>query len=214
MRVIRDRRVFAVCALGLGLLIAACGSKDAADLPAICSGKSSAAIGGPFSLINQDGAAVTEAAFKGRPSLFYFGFTYCPDVCPLTLTRLKAVTDQLGSDAAKISTVFVTVDPERDTPAALKAYLSNPAFPKGATGLTGSPEQVKSALSTFKVASQIDKDASNPSKYQVSHTSIIYLMGDNPDSAEKKWELRAFFPDNTAPADIATCVKAAISGRL
>jgi protein SCO1 len=209
---LRHKAVIAA-ALGLGLLAVGCGKQEA-TLPAACTGKSSSAIGGPFSLIDQDGRAVTDADFKDRPSLFYFGFTYCPDVCPLTLTRLRAVADELGRDAAKISTVFVTVDPKRDTPEALKLYLSNPAFPAGTKGLTGSEDQVKDALMTFKVASQITIDPANSKTYEVSHTSIIYLMGQVTEQNQKKWQLRAFFADSTPPADIATCVKAAIDGRL
>jgi protein SCO1 len=207
-------RNFLAAALALSLFAAACGPKSAAELPAACRGRSSASIGGPFTLINQDGKPMTEADFQGRPSLFYFGFTYCPDICPLTLTRLRTVTDQLGPDADKITTVFVTVDPARDTPEALKAYLSNPAFPKGIVGLTGSEDQVKNTLQAFKVGSQINKDPSDPSIYEVSHTSIIYLLGNNSSSTNKKWGLKAFFPDSTAPADIAACTKAALRGQL
>ncbi|MET0547003.1 MAG: SCO family protein [Caulobacterales bacterium] len=223
MRKLPKGVVRAALAFAFSALLAGCGGKKEDGLPAACTGKSSSAIGGPFSLIDQNGRRVTEADFQGRPSLFYFGFTFCPDVCPLTLSNLKLVANELGPDAAKMSTVFVTVDAARDTPDALKAYLSNPAFPAGTIGLTGTPQEVKAALETFKVASQIEPNEEDESKYTVAHTSIIYLMTNGTKEEQERlplegkgppWRMAAFFPDTTPPAEIATCVKAAIGGRL
>ena len=105
---------------------------------------SAAAIGGPFRLIDQNGQTVTDRDFTGEPYLVFFGFTHCPDVCPTTLMELSDVLDKLGGDATRIGALFITVDPERDTPPELKDYLSsfNPRF----KGLTGDPAAIKLTL--------------------------------------------------------------------
>jgi protein SCO1/2 len=207
----RMSKLSAPFALGLALALTACGQKQveqkAESLPAACTGRSSSAIGGAFSLVDQDNKPVTQADFLGKPTLMYFGFTYCPDICPMTLTRLKAALDELGPQAAGVNTVFVTVDPERDTPAALKLYLGNSAFPAGIRGLTGSPEQIDAVKKTFRVSAQKTPDPDSAAGYQVSHTSITYLLNN-------KGEMASFFPDDTSPTDLAACLKASLDGRL
>src|SRR5579871_3056124 len=109
------------------------------------------AVGGPFHLVDQDGRAVDQSILDGRWTAVYFGYTYCPDVCPTTLQMLGQAQGELGAKGKDFRVVFITVDPERDTPAQLKAYLSNQGFPAGAVGLTGAPAQVAQAAAAYGV---------------------------------------------------------------
>lgn len=129
--------------------------------------------GGPFTLVDTTGRPFTEAGLKGRWSIVFFGFTFCPDVCPTTLDTLGRTLDLLGPDGKKVQIIFVSVDPERDTPAQMAAYLDNPAFPPGVVGLTGTPEQVAAVARAYKVyyEKQGEGDA-----YLINHSSISYLM--------------------------------------
>ena len=129
--------------------------------------------GGPFTLVDTTGRPFTEAGLKGRWSIVFFGFTFCPDVCPTTLDTLGRTLDLLGPDGKKVQIIFVSVDPERDTPTQMAAYLDNPAFPPGVVGLTGTPEQVAAVARAYKVyyEKQGEGDA-----YLINHSSISYLM--------------------------------------
>lgn len=134
-------------------------------------------IGGPFALVDQDGRTVTEVAFNGKPTLIYFGFTYCPDVCPTSLLLMETALEKLGPDAAsKVNLVFITVDPERDTPALLKGYVTNfgPTF----IGLTGTPEQVAAVARAYRVYYQ-KVPGKDGGPYLMDHSSIIYLLDRN-----------------------------------
>lgn len=134
-----------------------------------------AAVGGPFKLVDQTGRDVTDADFRGRFMLVYFGFTNCPDVCPAALQVMAAALDKIGpAKAAKVAPIFITVDPERDTPQALREYLQS--FP-GTTGLTGSTEAIRAAASAYRVYYKLLKDENSSAPYTVDHTSIIYVMG-------------------------------------
>ncbi|MBW3618224.1 MAG: SCO family protein, partial [Proteobacteria bacterium] len=104
-----------------------------------------AGIGGPFQLVDQNGQSVDESALRGKWTAVFFGYTACPDFCPATLQTLQAASEQLGEDAEKLQVVLITVDPERDTPQALNAYLEGYEFPGGVRGLTGTPDQVEAA---------------------------------------------------------------------
>jgi protein SCO1 len=140
-----------------------------ASIPAI------AAVGGPFHLVDQDGNAVSDEDMKGRPFLVFFGFTHCPDVCPTTLFDMSQMMRALGPDAGRIGVLFVTVDPERDTPAVLKDYLSN--FDPHLRGLTGDPAAVSAALKAFRVyAKKVPLEGSD---YTMDHTAVVYLMDKN-----------------------------------
>jgi protein SCO1/2 len=103
----------------------------------------------------------------------FFGFTFCPDVCPATLSTLRVVKERLGPQAKDLQVVFVTVDPERDTPAQLRSYLSNPAFPQPSVGLTGTPEQIAAVAKAYKV---YYAKAGTGADYQMNHGSAVYLM--------------------------------------
>jgi protein SCO1/2 len=132
-----------------------------------------AEIGGPFRLIDQDGRAVDQSLLNGKWTAVFFGYTYCPDVCPTTLTVLGQTQAELGPKAKALQVLFVSVDPDRDTPAQLKTYLSSPVFPKGTLGLTGAPAQVAQAAKAYRV---IYLKEGTGSAYSVTHSSAIYLM--------------------------------------
>ncbi len=132
----------------------------------------SAPIGGSFAMIGQDGRVVTNADLAGRPYLVFFGYTHCPDFCPTALLDISAVFKELGPDK-KITALFVTVDPERDTPDILKAYLEN--FDSRIIGLTGDPAKTEAIAKAFRVyARKVPGDKSGD--YTVDHTGIVYLM--------------------------------------
>ena len=179
------RRLFAIAAFAS--LAAACGPKKAAQSTAIPG------IGGPFSLVDQDGKPVTEAVLKGKWTAIYFGFTYCPDICPTSLQALKEGLDKLGAKGKSVQTILISVDPERDTPAVLKTYLDNPSFPVGIRGLTGTPEQVAAAAKAYRL--YYAKQGEGPD-YQVQHQSIIYLM--NPEGELARPLTHDLTPDQIA----------------
>lgn len=131
-----------------------------------------AAIGGPFTLVDTDNRPVTERSLLGRPTAIFFGFTFCPEVCPTTLTELTAALKALGPDADRLNVVFVSIDPERDTPAQLKLYLSN--FDHRIRGFTGSPEQVARIAKAYRV--YYAKVPQPGGSYTMDHSSILYLL--------------------------------------
>jgi protein SCO1 len=130
-------------------------------------------VGGPFELVNQDGQTVDESILEGRWSVVFFGFTYCPDICPSTLQAVAAAQEQLGPRGADLQTVFISVDPERDTPEQLKTYLSLDAFPDGVVGLTGTPEQIDQVAKAYYVYHR--KSGEGPD-YTMDHSTAAYLM--------------------------------------
>ena len=152
-----------------------------------------AAVGGPFQLVDQNNAPTTEKVLKGKWSAVFFGFTYCPDVCPGTLQGLSAATDQLGPKAKALQIVFISIDPARDTPEQMKTYLSAPYVPKTTIGLTGTQEQVAVAAKAYKV--YYAKVGEGPG-YTMDHSTAIYLM-------DPKGRFKTVIPYNLPPADIA-----------
>lgn len=132
----------------------------------------SAAIGGPFRLVDQDAKLVTEQNFVGKPYLMFFGFTHCPDICPTALFEMTEVLRVMGPDAERVNILFVTVDPERDTPAVLKDYLSS--FGPQVRGLTGDREAINAAEKSFRVyARKVPLDGGD---YTMDHSAVVYLM--------------------------------------
>jgi protein SCO1 len=132
----------------------------------------SSAIGGPFNLIDHNSKPITEQDFKGHPFLVFFGFTHCPDVCPTALFEISEILRKLGPDAKNIRALFVTVDPERDTPAVLKDYLSS--FDPRVIGASGDAAAVTAMEKAYRVYSKkvpLDKGG-----YTMDHTAIVYLM--------------------------------------
>jgi len=131
-----------------------------------------AAIGGPFSLTDQNGRTVTDKDLRGHPFLVFFGFTHCPDVCPTSLFEISEVLGKLGPDAQKVSALFVTIDPERDTPAAMKDYLSS--FNPRVVGLTGDPAAIAAVAKEYRV--YVKKVPLDNGDYTMDHTALVYLM--------------------------------------
>lgn len=160
-----------------------------------------AAIGGPFQLVDHSGQAVSEADFAGRFMLIYFGFTHCPDICPTELQVMANAVDALDADGARVAPLFITVDPERDTPAHLKDYVA--AFHPKMIGLTGTPEQIAAVAKAYKVYFSKQPSAGASAEYQVDHTSFVYLMG--PDGI-----LRSVFRSGTSAKAMAGEIRAQI----
>ncbi|RZJ29300.1 MAG: SCO family protein [Brevundimonas sp.] len=152
-------------------------------------------VGGPFQLVNEDGQSVDQTILNGKWSLVFFGFTYCPDFCPATLGMLEATKRQLGDQAGDVQLVFISVDPERDTPQAMKDYLSS--YPMDVVGLTGTPEQVKAAADAYRAIYQKVGDGEN---YTMNHSLTIYLMG--PDG-----KFRAPLGHDIGPARAADIIR-------
>lgn len=153
------------------LALSACGGASS-EAPPLAGAR----IGGPFTLVNQDGKTVTDADFAGRYRIVYFGYTYCPDVCPTDLTKigaaLRTLDKQAPRTAQKIVPLFITVDPERDGPAQLKQYVGN--FHPRLVGLTGKPEAIAQVAKAYAVAYMKQP---TPSGYLMGHTEVAYLMG-------------------------------------
>jgi len=150
-------------------------------------------IGGSFRLIDHDGCEVSDETYRGRHVLIFFGFTNCKVVCPRALTKLTAALDSLGPLADRIQPIYITVDPERDTAAAMRAFLrSYPRF----TGLTGSREQIDHVKSAFRVFAQRRDDQASAGGYVVPHTAITYLV-------DPSGELAAHFSDALSAEEIA-----------
>ncbi len=131
------------------------------------------AIGGPFTLVDDTGATVTEKTLAGKPYAMYFGYTFCPEVCPTTLLDLSRWISKLGPDAGKLNYVFVSIDPERDTPQLMHTYLSS--FDKHIRGFTGTPDQVAEIAKEYRV--YYKKISTDDGGYVMDHSAIIYLMG-------------------------------------
>jgi len=165
-----------------------------------CLSRAYPEIGGPISLLSSTGARVTEADFKGRPTLIYFGFTYCPDVCPLTLTTVAAAYRKLPEGTERPQTLLISVDPERDTPEALAIYVANKAFPEGLQGLTGTEAEIRAAADAFKADYSRVEQPGSLAEYTMDHTSLLYLMDEN-------WQLKTFFTHQDTPDTIAECLQ-------
>jgi len=158
--------------------------------------------GGPFTLVNQDGRPVDQQVLNGKWSVVFFGYTYCPDFCPTTLTTLGKAMDELGPKANDTQVVFITVDPARDTPAALKTYLSSRVFPKHIMGLTGTQAQIAQVAKAYVVYYQ--KEGSGPG-YTMDHSTALYLM-------DPQGHYRGVIADGLTPDQYAKAISTAMSG--
>lgn len=132
-------------------------------------------IGGPFRLVDQDGRERTDGDFRGKLMLVEFGYTYCPDICPLGLQLFADVLDQLGPDADQVQPIFITVDPGRDTPDQLRGYVSH--FSPRILGLTGSEQDLATVAREYRVYYKLAADRATNPNYTVDHSAILYLMG-------------------------------------
>jgi protein SCO1/2 len=185
----------AACAGGLVLAVLAAG----ALVPRMTGHKDpSVRIGGPFHLIDGHGNTVSDTDFRGRFMLVYFGYTHCPDACPTTLSDLSAALDKLpAADRARLVPLFITVDPERDTPTMIGEYAQ--AFGTGFVGLTGSAAAISSAEAAYHVYAK--RHPLKHGDYAMDHSSIIYVMG--PDGA-----YLGVIPDNAKPVFMAQMLMA------
>lgn len=192
------------------LMLAACGGPS--DAPASGSAKGAISgmssgcttraypeIGGPISLIDHTGARVTEENYKGAPTVIYFGFTYCPDVCPAALSTLGAAYRRLPEGEAMPQTLLISVDPQRDTPEALASYVATPAFPPGLVGLTGSEAEIRAAADAFKADYARIEQPESLAEYTMDHTNLIYVM-------DEEWQLKTFFTHDDTPETISACL--------
>ena len=154
-----------------------------------------AAIGGPFTLVDTRGQTVTDADFRGQFMLVYFGYTYCPDVCPTSLSTIAAAFDILGDKAEAIKPIFITVDPERDTREAMTDYVA--AFHPRLVGLTGTAEQVAAAARAYRVFfSKVQEEGNDPDDYLMDHSAYVYLM-------DRDGKYLTHFPHGIAPEEMA-----------
>ena len=163
------------------------------------SGTGEALVGGPFQLTDHTGQAVTEKDYLGQNLLIYFGFTFCPDICPTELSKVAAAVDMLPADA-NVTPVFITIDPERDGVEEVKAYAE--AFHPKMVGLTGTPEQIRAAAKAYRVY-YAKATGSGATDYLMDHSSIIYFMGEDGKYV-------AHFTIQTTPEEIAEKVKEAL----
>lgn len=157
------------------------------------------AIGGPFSLIDTTGQRRTEKDFVGKPMLVFFGFTNCPDVCPSGLQTLTVALDKLGDKAGRLSPLFITVDPERDTQQSLAAYMKS--FHPRIQALTGTSDEVNAAIKAYRVYAVKVPDNTDPTRYNIDHSSFFYLMNANGEYVKH-------FPHSTEANTLADALAA------
>jgi cytochrome oxidase Cu insertion factor (SCO1/SenC/PrrC family) len=176
---------------------------DRSQVVAATPDSSAGDFGGPFSLIDQNGMRRTDMDFRGKYMLLYFGYTYCPDVCPTTLATEAEALDKLGSRASRIVPIFITVDPKRDTPAKLKPYLASfdakpPSARPSFVGLSGSDEEIAKAAMAYRVyyRAHIDGQVENEAEYSVDHSSEVYLM--SPEGKFVAYYSAGILPDEMA----------------
>ena len=186
--------VIAVLALALAILT------GLAVRRGVLGSQSTVAVGGPFQLVDTSGRTVDQDVLKGKWSVVFFGYTQCPDICPTTLFSLKQVEPLLGAQANDFQTVFVSVDPARDTVAQMRAYVANDAFPKRLIGLTGSQAQVDAAAKAYRVYYQ---KVGEGDSYTVNHAAYSYLM--NP-----KGRFACVLPPNATPEQTAAKIRTAM----
>ena len=165
----------ALAAIAGFAVVLACVAISLPSLNGLRSNAPAASIGGPFTLVDDSGAPVTERDLRGKPSVLYFGYTFCPEVCPTTLLDLSRWIKTLGPDADKLNYAFITIDPERDTAQKLHVYLSS--FDKHIRGLTGTPSEIAKIAREYRVYYR--KIPTDDGGYVMDHSAIIYLMGPN-----------------------------------
>ena len=169
-----SRLMLMIAAFTAGLVLCLCVVLLLVQRPSLPAPQGSA-VGGSFRLIDQDGRTVTDQDMKGKPFLVFFGFTHCPDVCPTALFDMSEVFRKLGPDADRATALFITVDPERDTPQALKTYLSS--FDPHLRALTGDQAAIDGAIRAYRAYA---KKVPNPDgSYTIDHTALVYLMDKN-----------------------------------
>lgn len=193
--------VIVIAALGIGARSLIVAERPVAAVAP--GGPGVPSIGGPFTLTDHSGKRVSDADYRGRHMLISFGYTFCPDVCPTALTTMAAALDQLGPELAdKVVPIFVTVDPERDTPEALGEYVVN--FHPAMVGLSGTSEDIAAVAKAFRVYFAKAEQPDGP--YLMDHSSIIYFMG--PDGT-----FRTHFNHTTTPEQMSEAMRKYLSGQ-
>lgn len=188
--------LIAVAVLAGGALFLLQSMRDGADVRIAAQGGTGLPrIGGPFQLIDQHGRPFSDADLRGRPALIFFGYTQCPDVCPMTMLKITEVLDMLGPQGDPIQPVFITVDPLRDTPEVVADYIAN--FHSRFIGLTGTRQQIAAVERAYAVYAKAAEGADKNGDYLVDHTAFVYLMG--PDGA-----LLTFLQQTATPGEMAT----------
>jgi protein SCO1/2 len=183
----------------LGLVAVAVAAALVRTAPAMAA---QLAIGGPFELVDTSGREVTDQTFRGKWMLVYFGYTSCPDACPTTLSEISLALDALGPLAPKVQPIFITIDPERDTPTALADYVKT--FDPRIVALTGSTEQIAAAAKAYRV-SYAKVATSDGGNYLMDHSSIVYLM-------DPEGRLATFFPPDTTSERIVDTLRQLLAG--
>jgi protein SCO1/2 len=136
----------------------------------------SAGIGGPFKLTTDHGRSVNDQDFRGKWLLIYFGYTHCPDICPTTLAEIMQTLDLLQASAAEVQPLFITIDPDRDTPGVMEAYVKS--FDTRLIGLTGTPSEIAAAAKSFKVYyAKLESKTKDKQSYLMEHSSFVYVVG-------------------------------------
>jgi protein SCO1/2 len=188
----------ALAAAGVFVVVSGQPGRPAA-IPESCILQGADAVGGPIALLDANGAVVTQADFAGSPAVLYFGFTHCPDICPTTMYTLAEALAL--PDAIDLQPILATLDPQRDTPAVMGAYVRTEGFPAGLVGLSGSRAQVADAMAAFHVYAMPRPVAGAPADvYNIDHSSFLYVL-------DGQWRTRAIVNTLEAtPEDIARCI--------
>ena len=202
----KTRRVLCMLALAaVSLCSTGCGEQRQVAVPAHAVIRISDAFTGKYALTGVDGRTVTQEDFRGKPVLVYFGFTSCPDVCPLSLGVMSGALRLLTpEERSRLGAVFISVDPERDTPDAISAFLS---FEPSILGLTGSAEASRAARDGFKVYAQKREETKSAIGYTMDHTDLFYLVG--PDTLPK-----AAIRTSVTPEELAVVLRRALKGKF
>ena len=197
----RRRSALAAAALAIVAGLAACSKAPRVEAPADGVIRLSDQFSSDFSLVDQNGKAATDEDFRGKVMIVYFGFASCPDVCPLALGSLSAALNELSAkERAEIAPLFITVDPERDTPENLKAYLS---FDERLIGLTGSPEAAQAARQSFKVYARKVPQPDSAMGYTMDHSSLFYIV-------DRKGAPQLALEDSLTAAELAEMLRRSI----
>ena len=182
-----------VITVALAAVLAAC--HPAPELPVL-------PIGGDFQLTDHDGRPFTLASQHGKVVLIFFGYSSCPDACPTTLSKLSSVARRLGDDKAKIQALYISVDPDRDTPPVLKADMAN--FSIGALGLTGTKDDIDTVVKQYAAAYEIVPTPESAAKYTISHTTSVYAL-------DPQGRVRMTFPYEATVDEVVTGIRAILA---
>ncbi len=196
----RSRLIAIVIAIigGVGLGVGARYISSGGDIPAAVRTITDPGIGGPFRLIDQDGKPRTDADFRGKLMLVEFGYTFCPDICPLGLTLFAEVLERLGPDADSLQAIFITFDPGRDTPEVLRSYVDH--FSPRIVGLTGTEEDIAAVARAYRVYYKAAADRATNPNYLVDHSAFLYLM-------DREGRFLTHFTHETPPERVVAAIR-------